>query len=215
MKRYAILPVLLVAASVLSSAQVVRGWGIEGGLAGGYQLLSVTLGTNSPVVPRVPRWGFTAGAFIEFLNTPNLSFVVESAYSQKGRDVTAEEVSIAAGLPGALSPGPVGSAPRLDYVRLTMLVKVRFWKEGFVPYFGLGPRFDFLVGKRDGPVHVFDQVKKTDVGVSVTGGIEITPKRRPLASIEARWSPAFTRVVTAPTLTVRNQAIEFLLAIWL
>ncbi|HEX7573439.1 MAG TPA: outer membrane beta-barrel protein, partial [Bacteroidota bacterium] len=183
MKRHAVLLLLVFAASSACRAQMIRGWGVEGGAVGGYQLLTITSATSSPVIPRAIRWGFSAGAFVEFLNMPTLSLVLESAYAQEGRKVTAEEIAEVPHQPTGLSPGPAGSTPRLDYVHLAMLVKLRAGKVGFVPYAAVGPKFDFLVGKADDPAHVFDNFKKSDVGVVIAAGIEIVPRRQPLISL--------------------------------
>jgi hypothetical protein len=194
---------------------MIRGWGVEGGAVGGYQLLSITRANSSPVIPHAIRWGFSAGVFVEFLTMPTLSLVLESAYAQEGRQVTAEEIAEMPNQSAGLSPGPAGSTPRLDYVHLAMLVKLRAGKVGFVPYFAVGPRFDFLVGKADDPAHVFDNFKKSDVGVVIAAGIEIVPRRQPLISLEGRWDPSFSRIYSAPTLTIRNQTVELLLLLWL
>jgi hypothetical protein len=215
MKRQSVLILLLFAASYPCSAQMIRGWGIEGGAAGGYQLLSITGGTSSQEIPHVIRWGFSAGVFVEFLNMPNLSLVLESAYVQKGRKVTPEEVAQSPDQSGAFSPGPAGGTPRLDYVHVAMLVKLRAGKGGLVPYAGIGPSFDFLAGKGEDPAHVFDHFKKSDVGVIVAAGIEIVPRRQPLVSLEGRWSPSFSRAFSSPTLAIRNQSVDLLLALWL
>jgi hypothetical protein len=153
--------------------------------------------------------------FVEFLNMPTLSLVLESAYGQKGRKVTSEEIAASAGQSGGFSRGPVGGLPRLDYLRMAMLVKVRGGKYGFVPYAAVGPRFDFLVGRGEDPEGLFDHFKKSDVGVCVAGGIEIVPRRQPIVSLEGRWTPSFSRAFSAPTLTIRNQSVEVLLLLWL
>jgi len=215
MKGYRLLPLIVAVVPSICAAQFVRGWGVDGGVSGAYQLLSITQPGLASSAPRAARIGFTAGVFVEFLNIPGLSFVTEAAYTQKGRNVTAGEIAASSAEPGYLSPGPAGASLRMDYVRLAMLVKVRAWRYGFVPYAALGPRFDFLVGKADDPGGLFRLARKTDVGVSVAAGIEIVPRRNPVLSLEARWSPAFTRVLSPPTLTVRNQTIEALLALWL
>ncbi len=194
---------------------MVRGWGIEGGASGGYQLLTVTRGTPSPVIPRLLRWGFSAGAFVELLNMPALSVVAEAAYAQKGRKVSAAEVAESVNQAGSLSGGPAGGMPRLDYAHIAVLVKIRAGKAGFVPYGAIGPRFDFLTGRGDDPGHVLDQFKKSDIGASVAAGIEVVPHRLPVVSIEARWSPSFSRALSVPTLTIRNQSVDLLLLLWL
>ena len=198
-----------------SRAQMIRGWGIEGGASGGYQLITITSGSSSAAIPRAIRWGFTAGAFVEFLNMPTLSLVLESAYAQKGRTVTAQEVAQSPAGTLGISPGPEGGTPRLDYVHISMLVKIRTGKNGFIPYAAIGPRFDFLVGRGEDPSHVLDNFKRSDVGVIVSAGIEIIPRRQPFVSLEGRWSPSFSRAFSAPTLTIRNQSVDILIALWL
>jgi hypothetical protein len=215
MKRHAVLFLLLLAASNPCRAQMIRGWGVEGGATGAYQLIAITGGTSAQEIPLVIRWGFSAGVFVEFLNMPNLSLVLESAYTQKGRKVTAQEVAESPSLAGALSPGPAGGTPRLDYVHIAMLVKLRAGRAGFVPYAAIGPRMDFLAGKGEDPAHVFDYYKKSDVGVIVAAGIEIVPRRQPIVSLEGRWSPSFSRAFSAPTLTIRNQSVDLLILLWL
>jgi len=215
MKRHAILFLLLFAAPNPCHTQMIRGWGLEGGASGGYQLLSVTGGTSSAGIPPAVRWGVYAGAFVELLNMPTLSFVVESAYEQKGRKVTAEEVAGSENGTAGLSQGPEGATPRVDYVHLAMLMKLRAGKNGFVPYGAIGSWFGVRVGKGDDPTHLFDQFRKSDVGVTIAAGIEIVPRRQPLASLEVRWSPSFTTAYSAPTLTIKNQSVGLLLLLWL
>ena len=215
MKCYRLLPLLVAFIPSICAAQFIRGWGIDGGVTGAYQLLSITQPGLAQSAPRAARVGYSAGVFVEFLNMPGLSFVAEAGYTQKGRKVTAEETAASPAEPGYLSPGPAGATPRLDYVHLAMLVKFRAWRYGFVPYAALGPRFDFLVGRAGDPGGLFRLARKTDVGVSIAAGIEIVPRRNPVVSLEGRWSPAFTRILSPPTLTVRNQTVEALLALWL
>lgn len=215
MKPHLIVLLLLVVLSTAGRAQMVRGWGIEGGGSGGYQLLSITSATHVPSIPYVIRWGFTAGAFVEFLNMPVLSLVLETAYAQRGRTVTAEEVAASQIQAPGLSTGPPGGIPRLDYVHVAMLVKMRTWKIGFVPYALIGPRFDFLTGRAQDPSHLLANFKRSDVGVTMGGGIEIVTHRKPLVSLEGRWSPSISRALTTPSLTIRNQSVDLLFLLWL
>ena len=215
MKGHRLLPLLLAAVPSICTAQFIRGWGIDGGVSGAYQLVSITQPGVMASLPRAARFGMTAGVFVEFLNIPGLSFVSELAYTQKGRKVTSEEIAASGAEPGYLSPGPADASPRLDYVRFTMMVKVRAWHTGFVPYAALGPQFDFMVAKENDPAGLFRLARKTDVGVSAAAGVEIVPRRDPVLSLECRWSPSFTRILSPPTLGIRNQTLEALLALWL
>jgi|GEM_PF-1031552 len=215
MKPHPIVLLFLLALPSPGRAQMIRGWGIEGGASGGYQLLSITSASPVPAIPHVIRWGFSAGGFVEFLNMPALSLVLETAYAQRGRIVTVQEVAASQIQTPGLSTGPAGGTPRLDYVHVAMLVKLRAWRLGFVPYADIGPRFDFLVGRAEDPTHLLDNFKRSDVGVTVGAGIEIITRRRPVVSFEARWFPGFSRAYSAPGLTIRNQSVDLLLLLWL
>ena len=198
-----------------SHAQFIRGWGIKGGMMGGFEKFTFA-GPGQPAsFPTVVRWGAQGGLFVEFINVPHFSFDVELAYVQKGRKVTAQEVAAAAAGQSALSSGPVGDTPRLDYVSLGFLMKGRAGGTGVVPFVILGPTADFLVAKRPAGSPLYNGFKKTDVGASVGLGCEIVPWRAPILSIEGRWSPSFSRVYDNGTLHIKNQTFALLLAVWL
>ncbi|HXX64803.1 MAG TPA: hypothetical protein VEO56_13480 [Bacteroidota bacterium] len=214
MKRASVLILLLFGAS-LSRAQFIRGWGIEGGAVGAYQAFIYTPGNSSPAIPAALRWGYTGGLFVEFLNVPHVSMVLDAAYTQKGRTVTSQEVSRSAAEPAYLSSGPVGLKPYIDYLRVAFLMKVRTGREGFVPYAGLGPRFDFILSRHAEGTPVLDPFKKADIGISLALGVEIVPRRLPLFSVEARWSPSFSKAYTNSILTIKNDNVDLLFALWL
>ena len=214
MKRASILILLLFAGSA-SRAQFVRGWGIEGGAVGAYQSFANTPGNSSPAIPEALRWGYSGGLFVEFLNVPYVSMVLDAAYTQKGRSVTSQEVSRSPAEPAYLSSGPVGLKPHIDYLSVAFLMKVRSGREGFVPYGGLGPRFDFILSRHTEGPPVFDPFKKPDIGISLALGVEIVPRRHPLLSVETRWSPTFSKAYTNSILTIRNDTVDLLLALWL
>lgn len=215
MKRASVLFLFLLFSVEISPGQFVRGWGIKGGAVGGYQTFAYTPGNISPAVPIALRWGFTGGMFIEFLNVPNVSMVLEAAYTQKGRTVTNQEIARSSGEPSYLSSGPAGLTPHIDYIQTAFLLKARVGREGFVPYVGLGPRFDFIIARHSGGNPIFDPFKKPDIGISLGLGVEITPRRHPLLSLEARWSPTFSKAYTNPILTIRNDTVDLLLSLWL
>jgi len=213
--KLASIAVLLMFAAGASRAQFIRGWGIEGGAVGAYQSFTYTPGNSSPAIPMALRWGFTGGMFVEFLNVPYVSMVLDAAYTEKGRTVTSQEVSRSPAEPAYLSSGPVGLKPHIDYLRVAFLMKVRAGREGFVPYAGLGPRFDFILARyAEGPP-VFDPFKKADIGISLALGVEIAPRRHPLFSVEARWSPTFSKAYSNSILTIKNDTVDLLCALWL
>lgn len=198
-----------------ASAQVVRGWGITGGLVGAYQSFTYVSGFATPAVPRALRWGFSAGLFVEFLNEGFVSIVLEGSYRQKGRKVTAEEIARAPAEPAYFSAGPEGITPWLGYLSTGIAIKVRASSRGSTPYIFVGPRFDFLILRPTEPAPVFGGFKKNDIGITVGLGMEVTPRRHPALSVEARWSPGFSRVFANDIVSIKNNSVDFLLAVWL
>jgi hypothetical protein len=198
-----------------ATAQLVRGWGVKGGLVGAYQSFSYVSGFGSPAIPRTVRWGYSAGLFVEFLNEGIVSIAIEGAYTQKGRRVTAEEITRAPGEQPYLSAGPEGITPWLGYVSTSLSVKVRTGSRGTRPYFFVGPRFDFLVSRPAEPAPVFTGFKTHDIGINIGLGLEVAPRRRPALSFEVRWSPGFSRVFSNDAVGIKNATFDFLLAVWL
>ena len=201
-------------ASPPASAQELRGWGIKGGVAAAYQTFQYVSGTTVPAIPRTVNWGLTAGVFAEFLNGGVVNFIVEGAYVQKGRKVTYEEIARSSAESGYLSSGPEGTRVQLGYLTAAISFKVRMRVRGSTPFFYLGPRFDFLVSRSSGTPPVLDHFKKTDIGVNLGIGMEFSSRRHPALSIEMRWSPGFSRVFANDIVGIKNDAAEFLVAVW-
>ena len=211
----ALAPLLLL--SVLASpasAQELRGWGIKGGLIGGYETFTYVSGTTVPAIPRSLSWGFSAGIFAEFLNGGVVNFVLDGAYIQKGRKVTSEEVARSSGEPGYLSAGAVGTPLRLGYLTFAVSFKVRMRARGSTPYFFLGPRFDFLVARSSGTPPLFDHYRKMDIGVNIGIGMEFASRRHPALSFEGRWSPGFSRAFSNDIVGIKNMTVDVLAAVW-
>lgn len=212
MKRLATILLLAGLIPASSSGQFLRGWGIKGGVVAAHQAFYYTPGSTSPGIPRSPRWGVYAGLFAEFLNVPVVSIALEGAYEQKGRKVSAEEVTRSSAEPAYLSPGPAGSTLQLDYFSLALVIKARAGRRGLVPYAGIGPRFDFVLSRDK--VELYRNFKRSDIGIIIAGGFEIIPRRHPALSFEARWSPSFSRAFSNDILIVKNQTIDLLCAVW-
>jgi hypothetical protein len=212
--------VLLAASLLLSllprtaSGQDFRGWGIKGGVVGAYQTFAYVSGTTVPVIPRTVTWGLTGGLFAEFLNDGIVNFVLEAGYVQKGRNVTSEEITRSSFESAYLSPGPEGTSLKLGYATVAVSFKVRMHTRGSTPFFCVGPRFDFLVSHSSGASPVFDHFKKSDIGVNIGIGMEFAARRHPAFSLEARWSPGFSRVFSNDILGIKNDAMEFLVGVW-
>jgi hypothetical protein len=196
-----------------ASGQDLRGWGIKGGVAGAYQTFSYVSGRTVPAIPRTVAWGLAGSIFAEFLNGGLVNFVLEAGYVQKGRKVTSEEIARSSS-EAYLSPGPEGTSLKLGYATVAVSFKVRMSARGSTPFVCVGPRFDFLVSHSSGADPVFDHFKKSDIGVNLGIGMEFAARRHPALSLEARWSPGFSRVFSNDILGIKNDAMELLLAIW-
>lgn len=98
------------------------------------------------------RNGFNIALFYEFTIHKFLSFLLQIEYAQKGfveKQVETNDM-------GDFIKN-VNANTRLDYLSIPLLVKFRYPEIKLEPYFILGPRFDYLIHKRNGVFH-FTQV---------------------------------------------------------
>ncbi len=203
-----ILALLLLTLTANGSSQLVRGYGIKAGaaLAGQDWSYSVPVGN----VASQTRWGVHVGPFVEFLNIPVLSVLVEAHYVQKG---FSEELLVTT----ESSPEGIGTrtlSPRIDYLSVPLLAKARLDVGPVSPYVVAGPRFDILLStKPDGYDAILNHIKSSDFGLTAGAGVEwaVTPSIR--IGAEGRFSPGFQDVFNTPLLKVRNHSFEFLATI--
>ena len=193
-----------------SQAQFMRGFGLKVGAVSATQKWQYW--SNSQLSTG-PRWGVDAGVFVEALDIPFVSVLAELHYIQKGFTTT---------LPVTTAAQPDGTGeditfkPRVDYLSLPILAKVRFEVGSFTPYVFAGPRVDFFLSNTDdGFALVLDKFKKTDVGVSIGIGAEVPLSFVSYLLAEFRYSPSFTESFASGSLNVKNQSIELLLGVQL
>jgi hypothetical protein len=189
-------------------AQFIRGFGLKVGAVSATQTWQYW--SNSQLSTD-PRWGFDAGIFVEALDLPFLSVLAELHYVQKGFTNT---------LPVTTEAQPDGTGeeitfrPRVDYLSLPILAKIRFDVGFFTPYVFAGPRVDFLLTNTDdGFGLVLDKFKKTDVGVSIGMGVELPLSFVSHLLAEFRFSPSLTEAFKNGSLKVKNQSIELFLGV--
>lgn len=194
--------------TIAAQGQLVRGWGVKVGAVTATESWDYTVNINFPADR---RWGLDVGAFIEFLDVPLISVLGEVHYIQKGFSQT---------LPVTTAAQPDGTGeyitmkPRVDYISIPVLAKVRFDLGLISPYVIAGPRFDFLVGKDpQGYDAVLDNFKSGDVGISVGAGTEVLLPILPPLLAEFRYSPSFSEAYNSNALTVKNESFELLLGV--
>ncbi len=199
---------LCIVVSTIVHAQFIRGYGVKVGAVSATQTWDYKINLNFPTER---RWGIDVGGYLEILDIPFMSVLGEVHYVQKGFSFT---------LPVTTAAQPDGTGeyitkrPRVDYLSIPLLAKVRFDMGTFSPYIFGGPRVDFLVAKApEGTQLVLDNFKSTDVGVSIGVGIEVPLPVVSAALAEFRYSPSFNDAFNNNNLTVKNQSFELLLGV--
>lgn len=206
---FSILIAILVA-NLVAHSQLVRSYGIKLGAVSANQTWHYT---NTSDLTTDSRWGITGGLYLELLDVPFLSVVAEVQYTQKGMKFSA---------PITTESQPEGTgqfitiSPRVDYLSLPLLGKLRLHSPVFTPYLIAGPRVDLLISKK-GDVYglVIDRFKSTDVGGTVGIGVEIHTLLPVGLLAELRYNPSFRDSYNSEFLTVRNRSFDFLVGLQL
>lgn len=210
MKRVALILTVLVLAGApcVAKAGLIKGGGLKLGATVGKQEWDYTLFDLD--APYKARWGWDAGAYLELLTTPPFSILAEAHYIQKGfryeiRYTTPEN-------PLVWKSEDVG--PRVDYLSIPVLAKIRFGQQKVAPYLLAGPRCDFLIHRESKGYHeVIDAFEDVDFGASFGAGVEAALPPIPGILAEVRWSPSFTHAYDTSLLTVTNRSVEFLVGV--
>jgi hypothetical protein len=192
----------------VTHAQLVRGYGIKLGAVSGNQTWHYA---STSDLTTDYRWGITGGVYLELLDVPLISFVAEIQYTQKGMTssipVTTESQPYSTGQFITVSP-------RVDYLSVPLLAKLRLPSHIITPYIIAGPRVDILVSKRgDGFEEVVDKFKSTDIGGTFGADIELHTLLPVGLLAEPRYNPSFKDAFDNSFLTVRNRSFDFLLGL--
>ncbi len=198
--------ILLAALSTvtMAHAQLVRSMGVKVGAVAANQRWSYAFGDLNTDT----RWGFTGSAFMELLDIPVVSIILEAQYTQKG-------MSFRTPVTTAANPDATGDfitrRPRVDYLSIPLLAKARWETPVLDVYAMAGPRYDLLLTRHgDGVDIVIDQFRSAEAGATIGLGIET----RQLLSVgllaEVRYNLSFGDAFSADLLTVRNHTIDLM-----
>ena len=199
---------LIIFFAILTSsgeAQIIRSYGLKVGTIAASQFFDYNINVTNPTTT---RWGFDGGGFVEFLNVPYFSLLAELSYVQRGYSSTLK-VSTPAQPQG--TGEYVTIRPRVDYVSLPLMAKVRFEAEEVIPYFMVGPRFDFLLGTNNSSL----DYSPTDIGMTFGAGAQLSFFSPTQFLVEGRFSPSFTKAFEGRYLTVKNNSFEILIGMTL
>jgi hypothetical protein len=195
--------------SFTAHAQLVKGFGVKIGVTAANQSWDYTVGGHDPSTQN--RWGITGSAFVELLNMPYLSLIVEGQYTQKGMSmrVAANTVS---------NPDGTGEfvtlRPSADYFSVPLLVKIRFQTAFLSPYLIAGPRYDFVLARHgDGFDPVFNELTSSEPGATVGVGVELHAVFPIDALLELRYNASLKDAFGSSYLKVRNHTVDILLGV--
>jgi len=208
---------IIIAALVLcfiveqGEAQLIRRYGVKGGVSQARQAWNYTGLLAGTKIFDLPRIGLDVGGYVEWFNIPVLSVLTEIHYVQKGAEDEFEVTTID-------NPEGTGAVkaytPRIDYLSIPVLAKIRFDFPAVAIYAIGGPRIDLLIGRNEyatGPV--FNNLKSREFGLTAGGGIELALIPVYSLGFEIRYSYSSQYAYSNPNVTVRNESTEFLLTI--
>jgi hypothetical protein len=203
--------VILSVYSLPSKSQLMRSYGIKGGLSLANQDWKY-IGLPSPFDQAKPRQGYAVGVFIEWLDLPLISILTEVQYIQKGMkwntnlQVTTEEY------PDGMGQMMSFSGETWDnYLSFPLLAKVRYSFPMVSTYFIAGPRFDYFLSNH-GSINM-SNFKKWSFGGTIGLGFEINSIVPFTLGGEFRYSPDFQDTYATQYLTVQNSSLEFLIVV--
>jgi hypothetical protein len=151
--------------------KILSAIGIAGGITYGKQVFSPQEG---PLATEKYLLGFNAAVLAEFFHHPVYRWRIELGYNQLG---TTEQLYV---------PSNKKVINRTNYLSLNNYLKINFKEAGFVPYFLIGPRVEYLLNEHAGVYpDVLKQFDKFHVTGSIGLGTELTWKNaiRPFVEV--------------------------------
>lgn len=157
------------------------------------------------------RWGFTADAYAEIPFFRSFSAQGEIQYTQKGMKVSVPITTVS-------QPDGTGQyrtiSPRIDYVSIPLLAKLKIPLTSLTPYILVGPRFDILISREpDGLDAVVNNFDKMDYGLTVGAGIELDSLFPFGILAEFRYNPNAYDSYQSGYQTIRNRSVDFLVGV--
>ena len=152
------------------------------------------------------RWGFAMGGELGFFEFSMFTISAEVLYIQKGYSILLEETSVR-------FPEGTGDfitiRPRVDYVSMASIARIKIDIIKPMPYVLLGPRLDIPIGKNESSL----DLNSPEFGATLGAGVEVSFESFPEFFVESRFSPSFTNAFRGDYLTVKNKSFEMLTGI--
>jgi len=191
-------------------AQLIKSFGFKTGLAAESQKWEFSTLTNLAIDTKI-RPGLDVGIFLEWLDVPYISVLTELHYIQKGAECTSNVMLTTPSRPDGIG---YSFTPRLDYLSIPLLMKLRYDLPILSLYLLAGPRIDIFLSKHGDEWPLISEVyQKENLGGSFGIGFETFSLVPFTIGIEFRYSPNFQNSYSANYLKVYNQSMEFLLVV--
>lgn len=198
MNFYKYLFILLVSAFCNNvSAQFFQGIGITAGLTKAKQKWFVAMPDSSTdIVMKKNRLGFNGSVRAEFINNPNLRWVTEIQYNQKGFKDKKDTVTF---------------KNRFNYLCWNNFLKLQFETFDGYPYLLLGPRVEYLLSQKVTSPEITAPFKKFNFSWSAGIGFEkiVFSNFKPFIEIHYNPDTPFYYAYETSPLDIRNRAWEF------
>lgn len=198
MKYIQLIVILVLICYSCSHAQLIRGYGIKGGVVLANQ--DISTGTESDK----NRIGFDVGLYIELVDLPVFSALFELHYIQKG-----------------IKGETVKNNVSFNYLSFPILAKLSLQQSTVTPYLLVGPRLDVLVSKDYSPPDLTvggetGILEPEDITFGFDIGLGMETVLKPVKLLfEFRYSPDFTYATNDDLSKRKNHSFEFLIGIGL
>ncbi len=206
-KKFFLIAIILVILSSLTNAQLISSYGMKVGIANASQSWDYSGNLSTIEIFDKSRIGLDLGIYTELFDFPVISILAEAHYIQKGF----KDAIIVTTMDSPDEGETKSFTPRIDYISIPLLAKLRYETNSFIIYGIAGPRFDILIGRNSEAVGaVFDDFKNTDFGGTIGLGLEIPIGGNYRAGGEFRYSPSIQNIFSNGILEVKNKSLEFL-----
>ena len=187
MKRKITLSIVLLLFFFKVKAQFLSGYGISIGGTRSTQLWNTNTSDKTDMMKY--RFGLNGSVFLEMLSDPNIKWISEFQFNQKG----AKEI-------------PYNSeilSSRTNYISFNNFLKYRLEGYDFSPYVLAGPRLEYLLNA-NGPL----DYSKFHAGISFGLGSEFNFKDPWILFTEFHFNPDIGKSFHSEVLDVKNRAYE-------
>ena len=192
--------ILLSVLSFNAKSQILTDYGIKFGTAISNQMWDYDAGFS---LNNDNKIGISTRIFADFFSLPFIQLEGELGYTRKG---------FTDNIPITSADSPDGTGEyidinnSLDYLSISVLGKIRFKAGELSPYIIAGPQFNFLINKNvgNGWDIAFDQFRKTNLGITVGAGTELSGLLPFTILLEYRYERDFMDNHGSPYIKVLN-----------